>query len=147
MEFRIPIRSRSLLYLLPINSLLYSCFAEAALNKKSMTLCNYQGKWTIKASENRSLLPKGIAKTAHYSGCFIPLMLDDDGRALSGNQTKFGIVYKWLLALVTMVLMLKAGKAEEAEGVEGGVPEEIMPSYTEQLLTSHNLPLPGLNRR
>ena len=25
-------------------------------------------------------------------------------------------------------------------GAEGGVPEEIMPSYTEQLLTSHNLP-------
>ena len=38
-------------------------------------------KWTIKASENRSLLPTGIAKTAH-SGSFIRLMLDDDRGAL-----------------------------------------------------------------
>ena len=47
---------------------------------------------------------------------------------------QFDLVFKWFLASVTM--MLKAGGLE----AEGGVPEEIMPSYTEQLLTSHNLP-------
>ena len=32
------------------------------------------------------------------------------------------------------------GEGRELEGSRGGLPEEIMPSYTEQLLTSHNLP-------
>ena len=32
------------------------------------------------------------------------------------------------------------GEGRGLEESRGGLPEEIMPSYTEQLLTSHNLP-------
>ena len=60
-----------------------------------------------KSLRKQKPLPKGIAKTAH-SGFFSPLMLDDDGRAFLGNHTKFDLEYKYFLALVTMVLMLKA---------------------------------------